>query len=233
MIRTSSVCLEHGGIIRSFDRGKSWEDVSGGIDYHGHSHITSAPGRKICICRQRAGFFKSERSGPGWQRAETVLRRDYFHDFVFLPLPLRHAVAAADKSPAIGTVRASTGRIFRSRDLAESWERVGTGNWLPENMKQMVWALTQHPEDPSMSMRYLAPCRAGVRRMPHKRPWRLLVSKDRRQLGQLPLDLPADRCCLSLPILSLPESAITNRTMERVMSFRRKDVFQYCVCHFS
>src|SRR4029450_1049656 len=29
---TIYLCLEHGGIVRSFDRGKSWEDVSKGID---------------------------------------------------------------------------------------------------------------------------------------------------------------------------------------------------------
>jgi photosystem II stability/assembly factor-like uncharacterized protein len=27
------LCIEHGGIVRSLDRGKSWEDVSKGIDY--------------------------------------------------------------------------------------------------------------------------------------------------------------------------------------------------------
>ena len=80
------VCLEHGGIIRSFDRGKNWEDVSGGIDYLDIHHISSAPGRKdLYFVASARGFFKASDPGQGWQRAENGFTRDYFHDFVFLP----------------------------------------------------------------------------------------------------------------------------------------------------
>ena len=80
------VCLEHGGIIRSFDRGKTWQDVSGGIDYLDIHHISSAPGRKdLYFVASARGFFKASDPGQGWQRAENGFTRDYFHDFVFLP----------------------------------------------------------------------------------------------------------------------------------------------------
>ena len=80
------------------------------------------------------------------------MTRDYFHDFVFLPgsTPVM-LVATADKSQGYwNRPERAQGAIFRSRDLAESWERVGIGEWMPEAMTQMVWALAQHPEDPSI-----------------------------------------------------------------------------------
>jgi hypothetical protein len=95
------VCLEHGGIIRSFDRGATWEDVSRGIDYLDIHHISAAPGRKnLYFVATARGFFKSNDPGDGWRRAEAGFTRDYFHDFVFLPgSPGAMLVATADKSP--------------------------------------------------------------------------------------------------------------------------------------
>ena len=52
------VCLEHGGIIQSFDRGKTWEDVSSGIDYLDIHHIGNAPGRNdLYFVATARGFF--------------------------------------------------------------------------------------------------------------------------------------------------------------------------------
>jgi len=47
--------------------------------------------------------------------------------------------STADKSPGYwDRPERAQGAMFRSRILAESWERVGVGKWLPENMQQMV-----------------------------------------------------------------------------------------------
>jgi photosystem II stability/assembly factor-like uncharacterized protein len=117
------VCLEHGGIIRSFDRGNSWQDVSGGIDYLDIHHISSAPSRKdLYFVATARGFFKADDPGQGWQRAEHGFTRDYFHDFVFLPGPTpAMLVATADKSPGYwDRPERAQGAVFRSRNLAES-----------------------------------------------------------------------------------------------------------------
>ncbi|HEV8723802.1 MAG TPA: hypothetical protein VGW77_24560 [Candidatus Binatia bacterium] len=97
------LCLEHGGIVRSFDRGKSWEDVSKGIDYLDIHVIANLPKRRdrYYVASAR-GFFTSDKPEEGWVRAENCLTRDYFHDFLFLdsendkPIML---VATADASP--------------------------------------------------------------------------------------------------------------------------------------
>ncbi len=192
------VCLEHGGIIRSFDRGRTWEDVSSGIDYLDIHHISSAPKFKdLYFVASARGFFKSSDPGKGWQRAENGFTRDYFHDFVFLPgNPGAMLVATADKSPGYwDRPERAQGALFRSRDLAESWERVGVGKWLPADMKQMVWALTQHPEDPSIVYAGLGAVSRGRSADANQfGEGDILVSTDQGDSWErLPFELPADR----------------------------------------
>jgi photosystem II stability/assembly factor-like uncharacterized protein len=192
------VCLEHGGIIRSFDRGENWQDVSRGIDYLDIHHISSVPGRKdLFFVATARGFFKSGDPGQGWQRAERGFTRDYFHDFVFLAgNPGAMLVATADKSPGYwDRPERAQGAIFRSRDLADSWERVGVGKWLPQDMKQMVWSLAQHPEDPSIVYAGLGAVSRGRSTDASQRgEGEILISEDQGDTWErLPLDLPADR----------------------------------------
>jgi photosystem II stability/assembly factor-like uncharacterized protein len=192
------VCLEHGGVIRSFDRGKTWQDVSGGIDYLDIHHISSAPARNdLYFLATARGFFRSTDPGKGWQRAENGFTRDYFHDFVFLPgTPPVMLVATADKSPGYwDRPEKAQGAIFRSRTLADSWERVGVGQWLPQDMKQMVWALVQHPEDPAIVYAGLgAVSRGRSADATQKGSGDILVSTDQGDNWErLPLELPADR----------------------------------------
>jgi len=192
------VCLEHGGIIRSFDRGKTWQDVSRGIDYLDIHHIGSAPGRNdLYFVATARGFFRTSDPGNGWQRAEHGFTRDYFHDFVFLPGdPPVMLVATADKSPGYwDRPERAQGALFRSRNLAESWERVGVGRWLPENMKPMVWALAQHPEDPSIVYAGLGAVSRGRSADPsQKGEGDILVSENQGDTWErLTLKLPADR----------------------------------------
>jgi photosystem II stability/assembly factor-like uncharacterized protein len=190
--------LEHGGIIRSFTRGKSWEDVSRGIDYLDIHHISSAPSRSdLYFVATARVFFRASDPGQGWQRAENGFTRDYFHDFVFLSgNPPTMLVATADKSPGYwDRPERAQSAIFRSHDFADNWERVGTESCLPEDMKQMVWALTQHPEDSSIVYAGLgAVSRGRSADSTQKGHGDILVSADQGENWErLPLELPADR----------------------------------------
>ena len=62
-------------------------------------------------------------------------------------------------------------------------------------MKQMVWALTQHPEDPSIVYAGLgAVSRGRSADATQKGSGDILVSEDQgNSWDRLPLDLPADR----------------------------------------
>jgi photosystem II stability/assembly factor-like uncharacterized protein len=157
------LCIEHGGILRSFDRGASWEDVSGGIDYLDIHYLANAPHRRDRYFVSSArGFYTSDDPARGWVRAENGCTRNYFHDFVFLS-PTRESaaptmiLATADQSPGYWpatadyagawnpNVRGSRAALFRSQDLAQSWQRSGEG--LPDELDPMIWALIHHPTD--------------------------------------------------------------------------------------
>ncbi len=150
--KTIYLCLEHGGIVRSFDRGESWEDVSKGIDYLDIHVIANLPkSKQRYYVASASGFFTSEKPEEGWARAENGMTRDYFHDFLFLhsdpdkPIML---VAAADGSPGFWRRenRGARAALFKSTDGAQSWTRVTDG--LADNLDSMIWALVRHPTDP-------------------------------------------------------------------------------------
>lgn len=202
------LCLEHGGVLRSFDRGRTWEDVSGGIDYQDMHMLKSLPHSKSRFYVTSArGFFTSEDPADGWVRAEEGLSRDYSHDFIFLP-PARAGedptmlIATADGSPGFWRreERGARSAIFRSIDCAESWHRVVEG--LPDDMDHMVWALASHPTDPNAVFAGVGATNRGqtvdtsnpASAALTDAPGEILRSRDRGESWEsLPLQLPADR----------------------------------------
>jgi hypothetical protein len=192
------LALEHGGVVRSFDRGASWEDVSGGIDYIDMHMVASLPhsfGRYYCSSAR--GFFTSEDPADGWIRAENGFTRDYFHDFVFLP-PAREGenptmvIGTADHSPGYwdrpGRARSA---MFRSNDCAQSWERVGEG--LPDVMTAMISTVVRHPMDKNAVFAGVGEVSRGHAHGPAG-PGAIFVSRDRGASWQdLNLAMPAER----------------------------------------
>ncbi len=150
--RTLYVCLEHGGIVRSFDRGATWEDVTAGIDYPDMHWIRSLPGSQTRYFTAAArGFFTSDDPAAGWVRAQNGCARDYFHSFIFLPSERPQDVptmllASGDRSPGYwARPEGARSAIYQSTDAAQSWHWVGEG--LPEEMPSMVNMLVNHPTD--------------------------------------------------------------------------------------
>ncbi|HEY3115761.1 MAG TPA: hypothetical protein VGK54_03385, partial [Chloroflexota bacterium] len=191
------LCLEHGGILRSFDRGESWEEVDTGIDYLDIHVIATLPHHfdKWFVSSAR-GFFTTPDPGQGWERAENGFTRDYFHDFIFLP-PERSGgnptmlIATADHSPG-SWQRPEYARsaIFRSDDVAQTWHRVVEG--LEEEMEPMAWALTNHPTDPNGAFAGIGRVSRGSAQGPTG-PGRIMVSHDRGDSWQKVLDVPGNR----------------------------------------
>ena len=150
---TIYLCLEHGGVVRSFDRGATWEDVSKGIDYLDMHMLRALPGSRSRYYTSSArAFFMSDDAAAGWVPAENGFTRYYFHDFIFLPASQEGGnptmlVATADKSPGYWD-RPEHARtaFFRSSDCAQSWERVGAG--LPEHIGPWAYTLVNHPTNP-------------------------------------------------------------------------------------
>ncbi len=196
---TIYLCLEHGGIVRSFDRGQTWEDVSKGIDYLDIHVIANLPERsdRYYVATAR-GFFTSAQPEQGWTRAEVGLTRDYFHDFLFLSTDKNGEkptmlLATADASPGFWRRenRGARAALFKSTDGAASWSRITNG--LAEDLDSMIWALVHHPTDRRAVFAGFGNVARG-----HAHgaggAGDLMVSRDRGDSWErLDIDLPADR----------------------------------------
>jgi photosystem II stability/assembly factor-like uncharacterized protein len=202
------LCLEHGGVVRSRDRGASWADVSGGIDWVDMHALACLPGsRSRYYAASAKGFYLSDDPARGWERAEAGITRNYFNSFLFLP-PIQPAgaptmlVCAADDVPGAWRREEKPARaaLFRSDDCAQSWYRVGKS--LPDVMPAMIWGLTPHPHDASAVFAGIGAIDRGDPLAPIvptapavcDGPGEVLLTRDRGENWQrLALGLAADR----------------------------------------
>jgi photosystem II stability/assembly factor-like uncharacterized protein len=191
------LALEHGGIVRSYDRGANWEDVSEGIDYPDIHVVEALPGSTTRYFAATAkGFYTSADPAAGWTRAEQGLTRDYFHDFIFF-LPANGGdrttilLATADNTPAAwDRPEFACSALFRSEDGAESWQRVTRG--LPDILRPMVWGLANHPADSDSAFAALGAASRSSGKVNAAVPGTLMETKDRGQSWQeLPFQMPA------------------------------------------
>lgn len=157
------LAIEHGGVARSTDRGQTWEDVSEGVDYLDMHRVMALPHRfdRYFVTSAR-GLYTTDDPAHGWMRAQNDCDRDYFHDMLFLP-PANGGDPVMVVATAIGSPgywpsfqdrhtwdRSQTGSraaLFRSTDCGQSWQRIGAGSGLPEEMDPMIWTLCRHPSD--------------------------------------------------------------------------------------
>jgi photosystem II stability/assembly factor-like uncharacterized protein len=142
------LALEHGGIVRSFDRGKTWEDVSEGLEYPDIHMIVRSPGSKTkYFTATSRGFFRADPPEKGWKRAEKGMESDYFHDVINLPgdRPAMFLAAGHGSPQYWDRPGGVDGRIYRSEDGGETWRQVGAG--LPVKHTAMCWQLAYNPYD--------------------------------------------------------------------------------------
>jgi hypothetical protein len=150
------VLLEHGGVLLSADRGKTWEDRSQGISYVDMHYLNNYPGSKDRYYVSSArGFFRSDDSGKQWRRVENGMPwgytelYSYSHEWHFLPGdPPRMVVSGGRGSPGVWSRENTTpkGHILLSDDAGENWRIALHG--LEKEMPYMPWVLLEHPGDP-------------------------------------------------------------------------------------
>ena len=156
--RTVYLCLEHGGVVRTKDDGRTWEDLSEGISYRDIHHMAPDPGRQGAFFLSTArGFFHTDNPAGGWSSADAGMPwadsapQNYSHDFVVLPSAGPRGattliLAGANGSPgAWNRPSHAEGVVLRSHDGAKSWHALTTG--LPASPPGMAWSLVPHPAD--------------------------------------------------------------------------------------
>jgi photosystem II stability/assembly factor-like uncharacterized protein len=154
--------LEVDGVLRSRDRGETWEDVGhdllrlaqrpnlkskiasdteneGMLDTHALTVSSALPGTVFLAVRM--GLFRSADRGKTWEDMEIgrFSPLTYARDVQVSPHDPRTLVAAL--SPA---ARSTDGSLYRSDDLGQSWRRIDHGI----KAESTMMAVALHPRDP-------------------------------------------------------------------------------------
>ena len=142
--------IEHGGVVRTRDGGRTWEDLSAGIEYLDvHVVIRDPAQAELFYVATARGFYRSEHGGHDWILSTDGVTRDFFHDFVVRPgMASSLFLATANGSPP-SWIRdgGAKSAIYRSEDGARTWQQLTGG--LPDSLEPMVWGLVGDPVEDS------------------------------------------------------------------------------------
>ncbi len=116
--------------------------------------VEKLTGRERYFAATARGFYATPDPSQGWTRAENGFTRDYFYKFIIMP-PRSDAddnptmlISTGDHSPGSwNRPEGARGAIFRSVDRGDSWQRVGVGAGLPEEMIERAWMFVPHPHE--------------------------------------------------------------------------------------
>jgi photosystem II stability/assembly factor-like uncharacterized protein len=141
--------VEVGGVIRSCDRGDTWEELREGLHLDVHTLICVAGAQDTLYASTGRGFFCSLDAGDTWESRCEGLGSLYLVPLAVHPRDSQTLFSAASQGrPRYWRDReeGAAATIYRSRDGGLSWEPVMSG--LPSTLKGMVFALATDPEEP-------------------------------------------------------------------------------------
>lgn len=136
--------VEIGGIYRSDDRGQNWKLLTEGLisaDVHGIAVTRTPAGQVRVIASTNRGLHFSEDQGEHWR-------------FVEIDSPWQYTRSVVTRTDDPATVfltngngpPGNDGRLLRSRDGGDSWERLT----LPGELNSTLWCVALHPSNPDL-----------------------------------------------------------------------------------
>ena len=134
------VGIELGGVMRSLDGGRSWEDrkPEGQHDAHTLRTHTRAPGRVYEAAG--GGYAESYDAGASWRRDDAGLRHRYTWGLAVDPAdPGTIVISAAAGPRQAHDAGAAESHVYR-RSVSEAWQEVSGGLPGPRGMRTLVLA---------------------------------------------------------------------------------------------
>jgi photosystem II stability/assembly factor-like uncharacterized protein len=142
------LAIEVGGVVRTDDGGRHWENVHGGIHDDVHSVAVNPKHGDVIYAATRHGFGRSEDYGRSWRGVGEFEGQGYSRPLAVDPeRPERLYTAASTVGP--GGFRRPVGSecgVFRSDDGGLTWTRLTNG--IPAHFKPYVDAIAVNPSDP-------------------------------------------------------------------------------------
>jgi hypothetical protein len=132
------VGIELGGVMRSLDGGRTWEDRKPEGQHDAHTLRTHllAPGRVYEAAG--GGYAQSDDGGVSWRREDAGLRHRYTWGLAVDPAdPETIVISAADGPRQAHDSRAAESYIYR-RSAGEAWQEVRGGLPGPRGTRAMV-----------------------------------------------------------------------------------------------
>ncbi len=120
--------IEEGGVVRSRDRGKSFEPLNHGIHPAVHCVAVDPNDSRRLYATSARGFYRSQDGGGSWQPAMAGLTRRYTVPLAVHPRigGLVYTAAAAGTPPTWSSgINGADSLLFRSLDGGESFEPIG------------------------------------------------------------------------------------------------------------
>ncbi len=142
------LAVEVGGIVRTEDGGKQWENVHGGIHDDVHSVGVNPADGAVVYAATRYGFGRSEDFGRTWTRTDRFEGAGYARPLAVDPTVAgRLFTAAAKVTPNdFDRPEGSECGIFRSLDGGRTWSHLVHG--LPARFKPYVDSIDLDPANP-------------------------------------------------------------------------------------
>jgi photosystem II stability/assembly factor-like uncharacterized protein len=145
---TLYVCIEQGGLMKSMDSGRTWQELSTWFQpedtFYRDSHRVAVQRNdpRVVYMATGDGLCKSTDAGATWQRLTTGQDRVGYPDTLFIDPRDDNTVYIAGAGGHPGTWDQQTARpgIVRSTDGGHSWQELSTG--LPQPVRGNIEAVT-------------------------------------------------------------------------------------------
>lgn len=142
------VCIEAGALVRSLDRGQTWQDRTpqGPYDTHTLAAHPLVPGRLYAAAGD--GYFESDDGGATWVRPRAGLRHHYLWSVAVDPQDPDLILASAADGPWQAHNADDAESLIYRRTARERWQPVVEG--LPDPAGTTVSSLATDPAEPGV-----------------------------------------------------------------------------------